>query len=292
MSTSRTVILGSTGQVGSQLLRLLGPKAIGLSRSEFDLSKISAGSLGQLEDLRPTLLINAAAYTQVEKAEQEQDLAFKINGEAPGRLAEFCRQKDIPFVHYSTDYVFSGKSSRAWTEEDPTGPLNIYGQSKLLGEQQTQAAGGRYLILRTSWVYDSAGNNFLLTILRLGKEREVVRVVNDQFGVPTYAASLAEATLSIVNTCESIGRFPSGIYHLCNQGETSWYGFAVVIFEELKARGFPLQVKRIEPISTEDYSSTVKRPRNSRLDPSKVRIVFGVQLPEWRQDLKRCLDHL
>jgi dTDP-4-dehydrorhamnose reductase len=282
-------VLGAGGQLGRALTAQLGARCVPLTRADLDITDPEA-TAAALERIGPSVLINAAAYTAVDKAETEVEEAFRSNGEAPGALARWCVQRDIPFVHYSTDYVFSGEGERAWTESDPVSPINAYGRSKLEGERQVGAAGGRWLILRTSWVYDATARNFLTTMLRLGEEREALSVVDDQWGAPTYAGDLATATLSILDRAQGETRFSSGVYHACNGGETTWYRFASAIFELAKSTGHPLRLRALSPISTSEYPSPARRPLNSRLNMEKLTKTFAVALPDWRAGLAACMQ--
>ena len=195
-------------------------------------------------------------------------------------------------VHYSTDYVYSGEGERPWTEDDPTGPLGVYGRTKLEGDREVHAAGGRHLIFRTSWVYDEEGKNFVNGMLRLGRERETLRVVADQHGAPTYAPDLAGASLEALDRARSLPEFPSGVYHLCGAGETTWYGFACAIFERARTHGIPLQVKTVEAITTADYPTPSRRPVNSRLNTERARRTLGVALRPWEQALDQCIGNM
>lgn len=285
------LITGSTGQVGRALVELAGERCIGLDRSQLDLSQPERLA-SCLEQWNPAAVINAAAYTQVDQAEKEEELARTINGEAPGVIARWCAARGIPFVHFSTDYVFAGNGERPWTEEDAVAPLNAYGRSKLEGEQQVAAAGGRYLIFRTSWVYDATGKNFVTTMLRLARERETLNVVADQHGAPTYAPQLAAATLTALEQAQSLAQFPSGIYHLCHSGETTWHGFAEAIFAAARGRGLDLKVQTVGAIPSSAYPVPAKRPENSRLNTAKAQQVLGVRLPDWHVGLSECMKHL
>lgn len=285
------VILGSKGQVGKALLDLLKEHAIGLDRSQANLENPEA-IIPLLNQIQPSSIINAAAYTAVDLAEQNQALAMKINGDAPGVLARWCADHQIPFVHYSTDYVFSGEGDRPWKEKDPVSPLSSYGKSKLEGEKQIAAAGGKYLIFRTSWVYDAFGKNFVNTILRLGREKEALRIVSDQIGAPTYAPHLAKATIEALRVALEINQFPSGVFHLCNSGETTWHEFALAIFELARSKKMPLQIKKVEPILTSEYPTPATRPLNSRLNLNQIYHVLGVSLPDWKIGLKECMEHI
>ncbi len=285
------LVLGSTGQVGSALLKLLGPRGLGLDRSQANLENPDS-ILPLLNQIQPAVVINAAAYTAVDLAEKNSELAMKINGDAPGVLAQWCSQNKIPFIHYSTDYVYSGDGENPWNEEDPVAPLNVYGLSKLKGEQNIQALGDAYWIFRTSWVYDQKGKNFLNTMLRLGKERDTLQVVNDQWGAPTYATHLAQATLIALENATNLPTFPSGIYNVCNSGITSWYGFATAIFEMARAKGMSLKIRSLLPIPTSAYPTPAKRPYNSRLNLQKTEKILKIQLPHWHKGLEECMEDL
>ena len=278
------LIFGSTGQIGQALGAQLDDVIV-LGREQADFSKPDTLP-AVVEDIHPEAVINAIAYTQVDKAEEEEPLATLINGDAPGVLANVAAKLGIPFVHYSTDYVYDGSGDQPRIETTPTAPLSAYGRSKLAGEKAVEAAGGRYLIFRTSWVYDAFGKNFLKTMLRLGAEREQLRVVADQIGAPSYAPHLALATLQAMAKPD----FTPGIYHMCNAGETSWHGFAEAIFEEARARGMELKVQRVEPIPSSAYPTAATRPLNSRLDCGKLRDVLGVTLPDWREGLREAMN--
>ncbi len=282
-SVAPILIIGSNGQVGHALMEL-AENAIGVTRQEIDLEKIQF--FPQESGLRPSAIINAAAYTAVDKAEEEEIRAHQINAIAPGILAAYCKDQGIPFVHYSTDYVFDGSGDTYWKETDPVNPLSAYGRTKLAGERKIAEVGGDYLIFRTSWVYDETGKNFLNTMLRLGGEREELRVVNDQTGAPTYARHLAVATLQALKNAQKAPRFPSGVYHLSAGGKTTWHGFAEAIFSEAKE----MKVKKVIGIPSSEYPTPAKRPLNSRLDCSKAAQVLGVTLPDWRQGLKECME--
>jgi dTDP-4-dehydrorhamnose reductase len=294
-SDGQIVVVGASGQVGRALVSLLGARGIGLSRPTADLEHPEELLVSLEEHLayhKVQAVINAAAYTQVDKAEEERDAAMRINGEAPALLARWCAAREIPFIHYSTDYVFPGTGSRPWMEDDDTAPLNVYGQSKLAGEQGIAAAGGQYLIFRTSWVYDAVGKNFLKTMLRLGRDRDKLSVVADQHGAPTYAPQLAQATLAALGHAQSEEQFPGGIYHLCNGGETTWHGFAQSIFDAARSRGWNLKVQSIEAVPSSAYPTPAKRPMNSRLSNDKAQHVLGVKLPHWQDGLDACLNQL
>ena len=285
------LILGASGQIGGALVRQLGARAIGVSHREVDLAH-PAQLFSFLDAVQPCVVINAAAYTQVDRAEQEESIARVVNGEAPGVLAHWCAAHQVPFVHYSTDYVYSGGGTAPWTEDSPVAPMNAYGRTKLLGDRAVaEAAGtGRWLIFRTSWVYDAWGKNFFNTIIRLAQEREQLRIVADQHGAPSYAPDLATATLASLEKALAMPNFPSGVYHLCHAGETTWYDFATAIVEGIRQRGTALSVRTLQAISSADYPTPAQRPSNSRLSLEKIRHVFDITLPHWQAGLERCLQ--
>ena len=246
---------------------------VALDRSQLDLS-LPATIPYVLSDVAPDLIVNAAAYTAVERAEDEAEIAYRVNAEAPRQIAAWAAARDIPLVHFSTDYVFDGSGERPWREQDPTGPLSVYGASKLAGEVAVREANGPHLIVRTSWVYAAQGTNFLKTIARLSHERSELRIVADQIGAPTPARVIARIVTTIVEQCRSDlpARFADvgGIVNVATSGATSWYGFATAIVDRLRARGDRLQVERIVPIRTQDYPAKARRPHNSRLDLKRL----------------------
>jgi dTDP-4-dehydrorhamnose reductase len=293
----RILVTGVTGQVGGALAsRLAGTHAVvAANRGVLDLS-MPAAIAGRLDELAPDLIINPAAYTAVDRAEDERELAFRINAEAPGAIARWAAARGVPLIHFSTDYVFDGSGERPWREDDRTGPLSAYGASKLAGEDAVRAAGGMHLIIRTSWVYAAKGANFLRTIVRLAAERKELRIVADQCGAPTSAEVIAEAVTGIVAAGGPplAERFAAagGLVNVATSGVTSWHGFAVAIVDGLKARGVPLAVGDVVPIRTEDYPTKAKRPANSRLDLSRLKRVFGIETPAWDAALTVELDRL
>ena len=282
---SPVVVLGATGQLGRALVAALGDRAVALNRARADLTRM-AGTLELLDDIAPATVINAAAYTRVDDAEKEEPMANQINGVAPASLARYCATRKIPFVHFSTDYVFSGAGDQPWLETDTVAPINAYGRSKLLGERGVTAAGGDSLIFRTSWVYDGVGRNFLTTMLRLGRDHATLDVIDDQVGAPTYAPSLAGAVARAIEHPS----FSPGIYHLCGAGACSWFEFAQTIFASARVRGAALAVRSVKPVVSADYPTAAPRPLNSRLRTAKAQIAFGIALPHWRDDLEVCLD--
>lgn len=293
----KILLLGKNGQVGWELQRSLAPlgELIALDRaSEYGL----CGDLIDLEGLRttiatlkPDVIVNAAAYTAVDKAESEPSLAQLINTQAPELLAQEAAKIGAWLVHYSTDYVFDGSSNNTWDEDDKSNPLNEYGRSKLAGEQAIQNSGCKYLILRTSWVYGSKGNNFAKTMLRLASERQTLSVINDQVGAPTSAALLADCTAHALLKAIHNPQL-TGLYHLAASGQTTWYEYAKFVIKYAQDIGQKLLVSEIKPISTLDYSTPAKRPYNSRLNTAKFCNSFGLVLPEWQQGVIRMLDEI
>jgi len=290
------LLLGANGQLGQELRRALAPLGtiVATTRSgalpdgsacevaDFD----QPASLAALLDrVRPTVVVNAAAYTAVDRAEDDREAAFRANAEAPGVLAHWCAQAGVPLVHYSTDYVFDGQGTRPYREDDATAPLGVYGASKLAGEQAIRAAGGRHLIFRTAWVYASHSANFLRTMLRVGAERDVLRVVADQIGTPTPAALIADVTAQALQHDGAL----SGTWHLTAKGETSWHGFAEAIFADAVATGVLPRAPIVEAISTAEYPTPAKRPAYSHLDVAKLEQDFGGSLPSWQEGLKRVI---
>jgi dTDP-4-dehydrorhamnose reductase len=292
----KTILLtGATGQVGWELRRQLSPshQVIAPDRKQLDLS--NPDSIRRfVRESRPDIILNPAAYTAVDKAESETDLSMRINGFAPGILAEEARQLDALLIHYSTDYVFDGENTAPYREDTPPNPQSAYGRTKLTGELAVQSAGCRHLILRTSWVYGIHGGNFIKTVLRLARERGELRIVADQFGAPTWAHLLASSTLQILNSPQTIAwdSHLSGIYHLTAGGRTSWYEYAEEILKLARRHDTQLKHKTVSvhPISTEEYPLPAKRPKNSVLSTAKIRQTFGLSLPEWQDDLATCLN--
>ncbi|ASR42556.1 dTDP-4-dehydrorhamnose reductase [Xanthomonas citri pv. mangiferaeindicae] len=294
-----TLVFGANGQVGRELLRSLvplgavqattrsGTLADGAPCLQADFADAEA-VVALLDIVRPDRVINAAAYTAVDKAESEQEVAFAANAKTPGAIARWCATHDVPLVHYSTDYVFDGQGTRPYRPDDTTAPLGVYGASKLAGEDAIRAAGGQHLILRTAWVYAAHGHNFLRTMLRVGAERDVLRVVADQIGTPTPAALIADVTAQLLQD----GGRRRGTWHLTANGETSWHGFAEAIFEGALERGLIARAPKVEPIATADYPTPAKRPAYSRLDTGTLERDFGVLLPEWKHALGGVLDTL
>jgi dTDP-4-dehydrorhamnose reductase len=291
----RILLTGIRGQVGSALQPLLAGHGtlIAPPTAEFDLSKPQTLA-GQLDNLKPDLIINPAAYTAVDRAEDERDLAFTVNAKGPEAIAQWAASNRVPLVHFSTDYVFNGSGKAPWREDSPTGPLSAYGASKLAGDVAIEAAGGAHLIIRTSWVYAARGANFLRTIARLAGERKELRIVADQIGAPTTAPAIADAVAGIIvpdiTTLHDLFARKGGVVNLVCAGETSWHGFANAIIGGLKSRGVRLAVENVVPIATADFPTKAVRPGNSRLDLSQLKQRFGVAMPTWQQALERELD--
>ncbi|MBB4366816.1 dTDP-4-dehydrorhamnose reductase [Bradyrhizobium sp. CIR18] len=291
----RILLTGTDGQVGGALQPLLAGLGtiIAPDIAAFDLSKPERLA-GALDAFKPDLIINPAAYTAVDRAEDERELAFRINAGGPEEIAQWAAKHRVPLVHFSTDYVFDGSGEAPWREDSPTGPLSVYGASKLAGDTSIRAAGGPHLIARTSWVYAAKGANFLRTIARLAAERKELRIVADQIGAPTTARSIANAIADIVlpnlsNLNELFAR-KGGVVNLVCTGETSWHGFASAIVAGLKSRGLALEVEEIVPIATADFPTKASRPGNSRLNLSRLNRQFGVVTPDWREALSVELD--
>jgi dTDP-4-dehydrorhamnose reductase len=288
----KILLTGKTGQVGWELersLQALG-EVVAVDRQQMDLS-----DLDQVREVvrrvRPDLIVNPAAYTAVDKAESEPELAMRINGEAPAVMAEEARKLGAGMIHYSTDYVFDGSKEGPYTESDPVCPVNVYGATKLAGEQAIQAAGIPHLILRTSWVYGARGKNFLLTVLRLAQDRDELRIVGDQFGSPTWCRTIADTTAQMIAKLDWFdqagkgAQSASGIFHLTCQGRTSWHGFTEAIVQHHSVARKPL----VTPIRTEEYPLPAKRPANSELSCERLKSM-GIHLPDWQTALRLCQD--
>jgi dTDP-4-dehydrorhamnose reductase len=282
----KILLTGTAGQLGRELKRsliCLG-ELTASDRHTLDLSNADA-LRAAVRTIAPTVIVNAAAYTAVDKAEAEPAVADAINAVAPGILAEEAKRLGALLIHYSTDYVFDGSKATAYTEDDTPAPLSAYGRSKLAGEQAIAAAGPRHLIFRTSWVYGLHGANFMKTMLRLGRETDELRVIGDQFGAPTWTRHLADVTALIVARKE----VPNGLYHLAAAGETNWHNYAEAIFFEAQRAGLMEKVPVVSRIASADYPLPAARPANSRLDCSRFHRDFGLALPDWRTGLIDCL---
>jgi dTDP-4-dehydrorhamnose reductase len=279
------LVTGCNGQLGKELQQLADEfqqfKFIFASREDLKIHHY-----GLVENFftatKPQYCINCAAYTAVDKAEDEQDMATLVNGEAVGNLAAICKKYTTKLIHISTDYVFDGSSETPYSEDDVTGPINTYGRSKLLGEQVCRKENEDVMIIRTSWVYSSFGHNFVKTMMRLMKERNKINVVYDQIGSPTYAADLAKAILDVIAS----GKWQSGIYHYSNEGKISWYDFAVAIKEISNSNC------TVHSIPTAQYPTPAKRPHFSLLNTQKIKTIFHIEIPGWRDSLKKCISIL
>jgi len=285
MSGSTIIVTGSNGQLGSELKELAFSYPnfhfVFLGKEELPLNDSSAIEKLFSENL-PSYLINCAAYTAVDKAERERETANAINGKAVGYLASVCKEHQCKFIHISTDYVFSGEQSGPLKETDPVDPVNAYGKSKLLGEKLAMQNHPDSIIIRTSWVYSSYGKNFVKTMIRLMSENESMGVVNDQYGSPTYAADLAEAVMKIISS----GNWKPGIYHFSNEGNISWFDFAGEIKRLIQSNCI------INPLTTDQYPTPAKRPHYSVLDKTKIQQTFSVQLKDWKESLRICIEKI
>lgn len=316
-SSTRILLLGKNGQVGWELQRSLAPLGclIALDRAGLKPEALAhlpawqgqplldhplCGDLSDLEGLtrtvhalRPQVIVNAAAYTAVDKAESEVGLAHRLNAEAPGVLAQAAHEVGAWLVHYSTDYVFNGSGHTPWQEGDATGPLNAYGLTKLEGEQRILQAGRQHLIFRTSWVYAARGGNFAKTMLRLARERERLTVIDDQFGAPTGAEVIADITAHAIRHVLRTGQ-GQGTYHLAASGETTWHGYARFVIEQAQRLQplAPWKVQAIDPVPTHTFPTPARRPHNSRLNTTLLASTFGVHLPHWQQGVGRMLQEI
>jgi dTDP-4-dehydrorhamnose reductase len=292
----KILVTGKNGQVGHELMRSLAPlgELVGVDVDEFDLAKPAAIER-LLAQVKPDLIVNPAAYTAVDKAESEANLAHAVNAAAPEVLAKYAAAKNIPIIHYSTDYVFDGTKDGLYVETDKPNPKSVYGKTKWLGEAAVRNNAPKHVILRTSWVFGSHGLNFLKTVLRLAQERDKLSIVADQFGAPTSAAMLADATAVIAKQLFEPGATRKyGTYHLVADGETSWHGYAHWVVTKANELGLKTKIEAdaIRPITTKEYPMPAPRPANSRLDTSKVMSVFGLNLPSWRDEVALVVESL
>ncbi len=293
----KLLLIGMNGQVGFELRRALAPlgEVVAVDYPDCDLT--SAGSIRQtIGAAKPDVIINAAAYTAVDKAEAEPELARAINADAPGIIGAEARKTGARVIHYSTDYVYDGGKAAAYREDDPTGPLCVYGATKRDGDAALAASGAEHFIFRTSWVFGAHGGNFVKTVLRLGAERDALNVVADQIGAPTSAALLADVTAQVLGQLRwrEVGAAPSGVYHLTAGGETSWHGFARAILAGGVSRGLTLRLApdAVRAIPASEYPLPARRPANSRLDTGRLQETFGLALPHWQAGLDHVLDQI
>ncbi len=294
----KILLFGGNGQVGTELRRSLAPlgevvattrsgtldDGVGCEAADFDAPD---GLPGLIERIAPDVVVNAAAYTAVDRAEDDAEAAFRANAEAPSAIASACAERGALMVHYSTDYVFDGSGKRPYREGDPTAPLGVYGASKLAGEDAVRESGARHFIFRTAWVYAAHGKNFLLTMLRLAKERDELRVVADQVGTPTSAWLIAYATETALRSQRG-----SGLWHLTASGQTSWHGFAESIVRQSHESGLIARASKVIPIATADYPTRAARPAYSVLDNTAFQRDFGIELPNWHEGMVQVLDEI
>lgn len=302
---SKILIFGKNGQVGSQLVKRIKNEQelngvqqeyIALGSKDVDLSDLDElqNYLDNLEEI-PSAVIDAAAYTAVDKAESEgKELNYLVNRDAPIVIAKYCKEKDIPFVYYTSDYVFDGSGDNSFNEDNTENlhPLNEYGKAKLEAEQGIQKIGGKYLIFRVSWVYNEVGKNFVHTMIRLASEREELGIIDDQIGSPTYAYDVANNTIVTLNKALNMSGFPAGIYHMVNNGYTNWNDFAKEIFKLVSKKGISLKINSIKSIKTKEYPTPAKRPLNSRLNTDKIKKVFNIELRSWQEALEECINKI
>ena len=297
------LLTGASGQLGRELAPLLASlgTVVGVDRDDRpgDDSTVQQ-YLGEprgvsvlLDRVNPDIVVNAAAYTAVDAAEDDPDTAFRLNAELPGWLAEWCAHRGAWLVHYSTDYVFAGDSSRPYREDDPTGALNVYGQSKQAGESAVSGSGCRYLLLRTSWVYSAHGHNFMLSMLRLAAERDRLRIVDDQLGCPTFARNLAAASLRLLErVLPQASDQLAGLYHYCDRDAVSWFGFAGAVLETAMAKGLLDRLPELEAIGSDEFPQRARRPRYSVLDAGLIERTFGIERAPLLASLESCLEEV
>lgn len=292
----RILVTGKNGQVGWELqrsLQCLG-EVVATDRAQLDLARPESLA-AKLDEIAPDVIVNAAAYTAVDRAESEEALATRVNGESPGVIAEWAARRGALLVHYSTDYVFDGTGTEAWQPTDKPNPLSAYGRSKLSGERAVIATAADYIVFRTSWVFASRGRNFFLTILRLAKERDELRVVNDQWGAPTSARLVADTTAHAL--AQSLrerreGIFRPALLHISAAGSTTWHGFASEILRTASMKGLQCKARRIVAVDSDTFQALAKRPNNSRLDCSHLQKSYTLHMPEWQVGLHHCIDEI
>ncbi|MFT4747901.1 MAG: dTDP-4-dehydrorhamnose reductase [Congregibacter sp.] len=285
------LIIGANGQVGYELCRSLSAfgEMLAPNRAELDLSDANAVDV-YLAKYQPDLIVNPAAWTAVDAAETHQDEATRLNTALPAQLAKYADNNNAYLVHYSTDYVYAGTGDKPWLETDTTSPLSMYGRTKRDGDEAVISHCSNHLIFRTSWVYSDRGNNFMKTMLKLGEQRDSLNIVNDQYGAPTNARIIAEVTALAIYRKLLNQPIESGIYHLVNKGETTWFGFADAIFKQARLNSLPLLLNNLGGISTAEFPTAAARPANSRLDVSKIENALGITLPNWQQQLEYTIN--
>jgi dTDP-4-dehydrorhamnose reductase len=300
--TGRILLTGVTGQVGGELVRTLATfgEVIAPTRDEMDLANTTS-IREQIRALRPRWIVNPAAYTAVDKAESEPDLAYAINAEAVRVMGEGAREIGAGVIHFSTDYVFDGTGGVPYRESDPAGPVSVYGASKLAGERALAESGAEYMVFRTSWVYGSTGKNFLRTILKAARERDRLRVVADQYGAPTWSRDLARMSAQVIERMEDLAQQKElaealaefrGVYHAAGSGETTWFGFAAEAIEQMREREPGAKLAQVDAIATSEYPTPAKRPTNSRLNCERLTEKFGWRMMDWRDSLREVIAEL
>ena len=292
LASRKIALVGANGMLARKVIEIAAPadRLIHLDLPEFDITD-RAAVLTKIQEINPDVIINCAAYTQVDKCEEEELVAARVNGDGPGFLAEAAKNCGAILLHISTDYVFSGDSEVPYKEDAPTGPLSAYGRTKLKGEQEIVNSGlDRYFILRTSWLYGPGGPNFVETILRLSSERDELRIVSDQIGSPTYTGDLAQAIFTLLKNSDDNGKAIFGVYHFSNSGHCSWYEFASEIVAQAKGSGLKVITQSIKPITTDEYPLPAVRPANSVFNKSKYQAMSGDTVPQWQQSLKTFLE--
>lgn len=290
----KVLITGAQGQVGKELTQIASKKGfdvIAAGRAELDITQ-TQNVEDYITQCQPDIVINAAAFTAVDKAESEQDLAFAINRNGAKNIAGACKKQNIPLLHISTDYVFDGTKSKAYNEDDSVSPLGVYGESKWQGEEAIRNNLSDYLILRVAWVFGAQGNNFVKTMLRLGNDKSELNVVADQFGGPSPAKDIALTLIYLVEQYQKNKTLAWGTYHYCGKSKTTWYDFAKEIFKQAFESGLLIKQVKVNPITTAEYPTAAKRPGNSMLDCSKLKTTFGIKMPEWKEALKLVLMEL
>ena len=292
----KILVTGKNGQVGHELMKALAPlgKVIGVDLKECDLSQ-SAAIDALLERIKPDIIVNSAAYTEVDKAESEPTIAHAVNAQAPKIFARYAARHNILIIHFSTDYVFDGSKVEPYLEGDEANPKSVYGKTKWLGEDAVRKMAAKHIIIRTSWIFGCHGVNFLKTILKLSGERDRLSVVADQFGAPTSARLLSEAVAQILTELNEPGSYRKyGTYHIVASGETSWHGYAIAVVDAAKKYGMETKLtsEQIKPVTTKENPMPAARPANSRLDTTKVRTIFSVRLPKWQQEVEEIVKEL
>ena len=288
------LITGAQGQVGKELSLIAMEKGfdvVAAGRADLDITQFENVE-NYINKIQPDIVINAAAHTAVDKAEGEQDLAFSINSDGAKNIALACAKQNIPLLHISTDYVFDGSKVEAYNENDDVSPLGVYGTSKWQGEEAIRQNLTQHIILRVAWVFGAQGNNFVKTMLRLGQDRDELNVVADQFGGPSPAKNIAQTLITLVEQFQKNKSLDWGTYHYCGSEKTTWYDFAVEIFEQAFELGILNKKIKVNPITTAEYPTPAKRPSNSMLDCSKLAVTFGIEMPKWKDALKHVLIEL